>query len=76
MQSDVKALLKVFGASFLVVLVGMGIIVAAAFDVLPRDTAVYLAFGVFVVGAVVIGRLYGPSMTKRHHPKPHNHKHK
>ncbi len=76
MQSDVKALLKVFGASFLVVVIGMGVLVAAAANVIARDTAVYIAFGIFVVGAIVIGRLYGPSLTKRHHPKPHNHKHK
>ena len=75
MQSDVKALMKVFGASALVALVGIGVLVVAAFDVIARDTAVYIAFGVFVVGAILIGRFYGPSLRKREPHHKHKHKH-
>ena len=74
MQSDVKALMKVFGASALVALVGIGVLVVAAFDVIARDTAVYIAFGVFVVGVVLIAHYFGPNLRKRER-KHHNHKH-
>jgi hypothetical protein len=58
MRSDVRALLKLLGASVLLAVVAMGIIAAAAFGILPRQAAVYTAAAVFVVGVAAVARQF------------------
>jgi hypothetical protein len=65
MRSDMKALLKVFGGSFLVALVILGILTAAALDLLSREAAVGLTLVVFVVGALVLGRVFTRALMTR-----------
>jgi hypothetical protein len=65
MRSDMKALLKLLGASFLLAIVLVGILLLAAVGALSRDVAVYLALGVFILGALAIGRFFGPALVRR-----------
>jgi hypothetical protein len=58
MRSDVRALLKLLGASVLLAAVVMGIIAAAAFGILPRQVAVYTAAAVFLVGVAALARRF------------------
>jgi hypothetical protein len=65
MRSDMRALLKMLGASFLIAGVVMGILATAALDALSRDVAIYLALAVMVVGGLAIRRLFGPALLRR-----------
>ncbi len=65
MRSDVRALLKILGASFLLAVLSMGIFALAAFGALSQEVAIYLALGVFIVGALAISRFFGPALWRR-----------
>ena len=64
MKSDMKALFKLIGASFLLAIVLMGILIAAALEVISREVAVPLALVGFVVGAVILGLVFRGGLTK------------
>lgn len=65
MRSDMRALLKILGASFLLALVFMGVLALAAFGAISQDVAIYLAMSVFIIGALAICRLFGPALLRR-----------
>jgi hypothetical protein len=64
MRSDMRALLKIIGSSFLLVAVVAAILMAAALDVLSHEVAVYLALAVLVVGGLVIRLLFGRALVE------------
>jgi hypothetical protein len=65
MRSDMRALMKVFGASFLVALAVLGALVLAALEVVPRPVAIGLTVVVLLGGSMLIGRAFGRSLTGR-----------
>ena len=67
MRSDTRALLKVFGWSFAVAVVVLGVAAAAAVGWLTREAAPFWMLGVLVAGAVAIGRRFGPALLR---PQP------
>jgi hypothetical protein len=65
MRSDVRALLRVFAWCCAVTLLVFGILTASALGALNRDTAIWLASVVFLVGAFVVGRLFARGLVTR-----------
>ena len=65
MRSDLRALLKILGASFLLWVVLIGVLILPALGALTRDVKICLALGVFLVGALAIDRLFGPALSRR-----------
>ena len=65
MRSDMRALVKMLGASFLLAMVFLGLLALASFGVLSQKVAIYLAFGIFVIGVLVIRRFFGPALVRR-----------
>jgi hypothetical protein len=59
MRTDTKALLKIIGASVVVALVAMSLLVAAAVEAIPQRVAIGLTMAVLLVGAVAIGLVFG-----------------
>jgi hypothetical protein len=62
MRPDVRALLKLLGASFLVAVVIMAVLAASAVGLLARDAAVYSALGIFLVGAAFLARRFSAGL--------------
>jgi hypothetical protein len=60
-----KALLRLIGACFILAIVVMGILAAAALKAISREVAVYLALAVFVVGVIVFALVFGPALSRR-----------
>jgi hypothetical protein len=54
-RSDVKALLRLFAASFLVVVLLMGVLVASALGAVPREAAVAVVLIGVVGSGIAIG---------------------
>jgi hypothetical protein len=57
-----RALLKIIGVSFLLAVVAVGILTAAALNVLSREVAIYLALAVLLVGGVAIRLFFGRAL--------------
>ena len=64
MRSDLRALLKILGASFLLAVVLM-VFTLPVLGVVSIDVTIYLALGVFPVGLLAIGRVFGPALSRR-----------
>jgi hypothetical protein len=64
MRSDMRALLKIIGASFLLAVVVGGLLATAALGALSREVAIYLALPVFVVVALAIGRVFALALLR------------
>jgi hypothetical protein len=58
MKSDMRALLKLFAASALVAVIVLGILVAAALELLTKEVAVAAALVVMVGGAIILGVVF------------------
>jgi hypothetical protein len=69
MKSDMKALLKVFGWSFAVAVLAIGVGMAAAIGWITKEAAVSLMLGCIVVGGVVIGRRFSRGLLHQQSPK-------
>ena len=64
MRSDTWALLKVFGWSFAVAVIVLGVAAATTVGWIPREAAPYWMLGVIVAGGVAIGRRLGPALLR------------
>ena len=62
MRADMKALLKIIGTSCLLAVVVLGILTAAALNVLSREMAIILSLVVLLVGGVAIRRAFAPAL--------------
>jgi hypothetical protein len=71
MKSDTRALLKVFGWSFAVAVLVIGIGVAAATGWLSRQQAIKLMVCFIIIGGVFIGSQYSRQLVQR---EPHKDK--
>jgi hypothetical protein len=65
MKSDMRALLKTLAVCAVFAIVAMAILTAAALGAVSRDTAVYTALAVLVVGALATGRVFTPALVRR-----------
>jgi hypothetical protein len=65
MKSDLKALLKVFGWSFVVAVLIIGVGVAGALGWLTREATIKLMVCCLIAGGALIGQRYGRALVQR-----------
>jgi len=59
MRSDMRALFRIVAGAFVVAVLVMGLLAAAALGWLARDTAIGVALVGLLAGGVLLGRVFG-----------------